>query len=187
MYRTESGSIDQAHGRLNDIVLEALGPEYVRTPLLEASSGLLAAESAPAISFDYASCSSCRRMAPRILVVDDDDHIRRLECKVLERCGYQVEQASDGQAAIDLIDGDGYRAIVLDLMMPKVDGLGVIEHLAKTNPTLITRTVIATAFPREANKHHQLGVCRVIVKPFDIQELITAVNECAHESTTPTN
>ena len=97
---------------------------------------------------------------------------------MLERSGYQVQQAADGHEAIEQIDKDGYSAIVLDLMMPRVDGFGVIDHLARTNPGLMGRTVIATAFPRDAASHRLDAVCRVIVKPFDIEQLVTAVKEC---------
>ncbi len=80
---------------------------------------------------------------------------------MLERSGYQVQQAA-GLEAIERIDTDGYAAIVLDLMMPRVDGFGVIEHLARTNPGMMSRTVIATAFPRDAASHQLDAVCRVI-------------------------
>jgi DNA-binding response OmpR family regulator len=117
-------------------------------------------------------------MCQRVLIVDDDDNIRRLEKRVLERSGYQVQQAADGHEAIEHIDKEGYDAMVLDLMMPRVDGFGVIDHLARTNPGMMSRTVIATAFPRDAASRRLDAVCRVIVKPFDIEQLITAVKEC---------
>ena len=117
-------------------------------------------------------------MSQRVLVVDDDENIRRLEKRVLERSGYQVQQAADGREAIERIEADRYAAIVLDLMMPHVDGFGVIEHLARTNPEMMGKTVIATAFPRDAASRRLDDVCRVIVKPFDIEQLITAVKEC---------
>jgi len=118
-------------------------------------------------------------MAPTILVVDDDEHIRSLETKVLERQGYRVVQASDGNEAIKRLDDDGYAAVVLDLMMPHANGFDVLDHLAQTNPLLIGKTVIATAFVREAENARLHEVCRVLVKPFDIQQLVDAVQTCA--------
>ncbi|SRR6266849_9012017 len=114
-----------------------------------------------------------------ILVVDDDEHIRGLEAKVLEREGYRVDQATDGREAIERLDADGYAALVLDLMMPRTNGFDVIEHLARTNPLMISKTVIATAFPREAGSAGLQEVCCVIVKPFDIHQLVDAVDACA--------
>lgn len=118
-------------------------------------------------------------MAQTVLVVDDDDHIRALEAKVLERKGYQVDQAADGHEAIERLRADGYAAVVLDLMMPRANGFDVIEHLARTEPHMISKIVIATAFPSEAGTARLLEVCRVIIKPFDIQELLDAVQACA--------
>jgi CheY-like chemotaxis protein len=117
-------------------------------------------------------------MAQTILVVDDDEHIRLLETKVLEREGYRVEQAGNGQEAIERIDAEGYAALVLDLMMPRADGFDVLDHLARTNPLMITKTVVATAFPSQAKAVRLQEVCRVIVKPFDIQQLVDAVQAC---------
>ena len=77
-----------------------------------------------------------------------------------------------------LLERDLPTAMVLDLMMPHVDGFGVIEHMARTNPEMMSRTVIATAFPRDAASRRLDDVCRIIVKPFDIEQLITAVKEC---------
>jgi DNA-binding response OmpR family regulator len=117
-------------------------------------------------------------MGEKILVVDDDSHIRALETKILEKRGYRVDQAVDGQDAMMRLDADGYSALVLDLQMPKASGFDVIDHLAKKNPVMISKTVIATAFPREANAVRLQDVCRILVKPFDIHEFVSAVEEC---------
>jgi CheY-like chemotaxis protein len=115
-------------------------------------------------------------MSGRVLVVDDEESIRTLIDRLLTKHGFTVETASDGQWAIEKIARGDFDAIVLDLMMPRVDGLSVIHHMIETNPDLLSRTVVATAFARDANQLQQ--VCRVIVKPFDTSELIAAVREC---------
>lgn len=118
-------------------------------------------------------------MTQTVLVADDDDHIRALEAKVLERSGYQVDQVADGHEAIAHLDADGYAAVVLDLMMPFTNGFDVIEHLARTDPHMISKTVVVTAFPGEASASRLKEVCRVIIKPFDIHELLDAVQACS--------
>jgi len=118
-------------------------------------------------------------MTQRVLVVDDDEHIRVLEAKILEKRGYRVDQAEDGAAAIARVDADGYSALVLDLQMPRVSGFDVIEHLMRNQPEMLRRTVVATAFPRQADAAGLHDVCKVIIKPFDIDELIAAVTSCA--------
>jgi CheY-like chemotaxis protein len=71
--------------------------------------------------------------SPRVLVVDDDKAIRTLVTTVLTRNGDSVETAQNGEEAIGAIAGKKFGAIVLDLMMPKLDGFEVIEHLARTS------------------------------------------------------
>ena len=117
-------------------------------------------------------------MAQRVLVVDDDEHIRVLEAKILEKRGYSVDQAADGDEAIARVDADGYTALVLDLQMPRVSGFDVIDHLIRHDPAMLSRTVVATAFPRQATSAGLQEVCKVIIKPFDIEELISAVAGC---------
>jgi CheY-like chemotaxis protein len=117
-------------------------------------------------------------MMGRVLVVDDEESIRTLIDRVLSRQGFKVETAADGQRAIEKIAQGEFDAIVLDLMMPRVDGFSVLRHLIATNPELISKTVVATAFPRDATNAQLDEVCRVIIKPFDTGELIDAVREC---------
>lgn len=122
-------------------------------------------------------------MMGRVLVVDDEESIRTLIDRVLSRQGFKVETAADGQRAIEKIAQGEFDAIVLDLMMPRVDGFSVLRHLIATNPELVSKTVVATAFPRDATNAQLDEVCRVIVKPFDTSELIDAVRECVeHEA-----
>lgn len=122
-------------------------------------------------------------MMGRVLVVDDEESIRTLIDRVLSRQGFKVETAADGQRAIEKIAQGQFDAIVLDLMMPRVDGFSVLRHLIATNPELVAKTVVATAFPRDATNAQLDEVCRVIIKPFDTGELIDAVRECVeHEA-----
>ncbi len=122
-------------------------------------------------------------MPGRVLVVDDEESIRRLIERLLSRHGFSVVTASDGQRAIDTLAGERFDALVLDLMMPRVDGFGVLRHLVSTQPELVPKTIVATAFPKDATRAQLDEVCRVIIKPFDTSELIEAVRECVeHEA-----
>ena len=126
--------------------------------------------------------STLLEMPQRGLVVDDDVHIRVLEAKILEKRGYSVDQAADGHEAIARVDEDGYSALVLDLQIPRVSGFDVIDHLIRHDPEMLRRTVVATAFPQQANSAGLHEVCKVIIKPFDIEELIAAVAGCGATS-----
>jgi two-component system chemotaxis response regulator CheY len=117
--------------------------------------------------------------APRVLVADDEDSIRRLVTSVLRRAGFETAEAEDGQAAIETLDAERFDAVVLDLMMPRVDGFGVIDHVIATNPHMIEKIVVVTAFPKAAVKERLHHLCGILSKPFDPSELIGAVRDCA--------
>lgn len=118
------------------------------------------------------------QLASRVLVVDDEDAIRTLVSRLLKRAGLDPVPASDGAAAIECLDAGPFDAMVLDLMMPRVDGFGVVEHLAETQPRMVEKTVVLTAFPQNAVKQRLHHVCRVLSKPFDMNELMAAIDEC---------
>lgn len=73
-------------------------------------------------------------MAKKLIVIDDDMYIRELYEEVLKSEGYDVDTAVNGQDAIDKLKQGGYDLILLDIMMPKVDGLGVMQALAAEPP-----------------------------------------------------
>ncbi len=114
----------------------------------------------------------------RVLVADDEDSIRLLVSRLLQRAGYDTTEACDGKEAIDLLDSNPFDAVVLDLMMPRVDGFGVVEHLIATNPRMIEKTVVLTAFPRTAARERMQHLCRVLSKPFELTELLGVVRDC---------
>jgi DNA-binding response OmpR family regulator len=115
----------------------------------------------------------------RALVVDDDDPIRRMLANVVERQNLEVDTARDGVEAIERINDDGYSVIVLDLMMPRVDGFGVLKHLEEHHPEKLCCTIIASAMPEgEIMKRLNLPVYRIHAKPFDMGRLIDDIRAC---------
>ena len=116
----------------------------------------------------------------RILVVDDDPSIRSLITTLLKRTDATVDCADDGDAAIIRLGAQSYSVIVLDLMLPTVDGFEVLERIASTNPESLNRVIILTAVARTKLKPlERRKVWRVMRKPFDIDDFTTAVAECA--------
>ena len=115
----------------------------------------------------------------RALVVDDDDPIRTMLAKVVERQNLKVDTARDGVEAIERIDEDGYSVIVLDMMMPRVDGYGVLRHMQQHHPEKLRCTIIASAVPEsEILKSFNVPVYRIHAKPFDMSRLIADIREC---------
>ena len=116
----------------------------------------------------------------RALVVDDDDPIRTLLSTIIERNDFDVETAKDGAEAIERIADDGYDVILLDLMMPRVDGYSVLEYMREHKPELLERTIVASAVSHvEVLSRFPNLACRVHMKPFDVTALLNDVRVCA--------
>ena len=99
---------------------------------------------------------------------------------IVRRQGFAVETANDGDQAIASIARDGYDVVLLDLMMPRVDGWAVLRFMHDHHPELVPRTIIATAVPeREALRSITDPVFKVHQKPFEIERLISDVNAAA--------
>ena len=120
----------------------------------------------------------------RALVVDDDEPIRTMLAKVVERQNLAVDTARDGAEAIERIDhNDGYALVILDLMMPKVDGFAVLRYMQQHHPDMVKCTIIASAVPEnEILKKFDGGVFRIHAKPFDMAHLIDDIRKCAESN-----
>ena len=115
----------------------------------------------------------------RALVVDDDDPIRTMLTKIVERQNLEVAAARDGREAIDQLDKDGYSLILLDLMMPHVDGFQVLQHITEHYPEKLGCTIVASALPESEIRRRFSGpVYRIHTKPFDLSKLIADVQAC---------
>jgi CheY-like chemotaxis protein len=78
----------------------------------------------------------------KIMVVDDDLYIRELYEEVLKDEGYTVETSSNGEEALSKLKQGGYDIVLLDIMMPKLDGLGVMDALTKNPPQVKNGPII---------------------------------------------
>src|SRR3954471_4946936 len=109
-------------------------------------------------------------MSARVLVVDDEPAIRLLVTKALEKYGFTVETAVDGVDALRKLDRATYDLMVLDVMMPRLDGFGGIEKISgEKAPKVLIMTAASPAVLKQLPTDRVAGV---ITKPFDIRELI---------------
>ena len=113
-----------------------------------------------------------------ILIAEDDLNVRTLLSRILRRSGYTVDLAEDGVEAIARLQDKQYDALVLDLMMPRVNGVEVINYMIEAKPLMVQKTVVVTAFPGTASRTELDAVCHVVPKPFDLQVLLAAIEEC---------
>ena len=120
-------------------------------------------------------------MPPRALIVDDDEPIRVMLSAILRQQGFAVDTARDGDDAIKCLRKEtGYKVILLDLMMPRVNGYDVLRHVAANWPDLLKRIIVATAVPeKEIRRELTQPVFKVHLKPFELPKLIADLRICA--------
>ncbi len=112
----------------------------------------------------------------RILVVEDERDLNDIIVKKLRAEGFTVEAAYDGAEAMDYLDASPYDAVILDIMMPKMDGLELVQRLrAQGNNTPV---IFLTAKDTVADKVKglNLGANDYLVKPFSFDELIARIH-----------
>lgn len=117
----------------------------------------------------------------RVLVADDDHSIRQLVRTIIRRENIEIDCAADGQEAIDKLQEREYAVILLDLMMPRVDGFGVIEYLRTHPPAHKPVVLVITAYADQKFKEVDADlVAGVLRKPFEVADLGNLVRLCVH-------
>jgi DNA-binding response OmpR family regulator len=121
-------------------------------------------------------------MASRIVVIEDEPAIRRGVVDVLRTSGYEVAEAADGLRGYDEAVRLGVDLVLLDLLLPKLDGLEVLARLRKVRPTL--PVIILTARGTEDDRVNGLkgGADDYVVKPFSARELLARVQAVLRRS-----
>ncbi|HZJ57305.1 MAG TPA: response regulator transcription factor [Clostridia bacterium] len=117
----------------------------------------------------------------RILIVDDEELIRDIIKEYLGPEGYIVDEAGDGEEALDLFARNRYSFIILDIMMPKIDGWSVCREIRKTSDVPI---IMLSARGEEYDKlfGFELGVDDYLVKPFSPKELLARIKAIMRRS-----
>lgn len=116
----------------------------------------------------------------RILIVDDEDRIRRLLTMYLEREGYEIEEAEDGETALSKALETDYDLIVLDLMLPGMDGVDVCRGIRKKKATPII--MLTAREKRKPGGGFEAGADDYVVKPFSPRELVHRVKAVLRRS-----
>jgi two-component system response regulator ResD len=119
----------------------------------------------------------------RVLVVDDDDTIAGVVAGYLERAGHTASCVGDGNAALKTIEADPPDLIVLDIMLPEIDGLEVCRRVRATTPDLpiIMLTALGEAEDRIAGL--EVGADDYVTKPFSPRELVLRIDSVLRRST----
>jgi two-component system response regulator ResD len=115
-----------------------------------------------------------------VLVVDDDAALQGLLSTLLTRHGFSVDCASNGRLAFEYLKRGSYSVILLDLMMPDVNGFELLDRIERESPSLMRRVIVLSgAAQRVVDGLDASRVWGLIRKPFDINELLAATKECA--------
>jgi DNA-binding response OmpR family regulator len=120
----------------------------------------------------------------RALVIEDDAAIRRLVEKILRRENFEVAMAADGREALEVLQTRPFDVIVLDLMIPEVDGFEIIEFMKSAHMT--TPVAVVSAVSQQALTRLDLDVVKVVIsKPFDLDEFAKAIVGLCREARLP--
>ena len=121
---------------------------------------------------------------PKILVVDDDSTVRGVVADYLKASGMDVEQASDGVRGLEMARAGHYDLVVLDVMLPHIDGLEIFRRLRHDN--VDSRVVMLTARGEESDRilGLELGADDYLTKPFSPRELVLRVQAVLRRSVT---
>ena len=114
------------------------------------------------------------------LVVDDDPGLQGFFITLLNRHGFAVDCAPNGRVAFDYLRRGSYSVILLDLMMPEVNGLELLDRLGRESPSLLRRVIVMSGAAQPLVD--EVDVSRIwglIRKPFDIDELVSKLRSCA--------
>ena len=127
-------------------------------------------------------------MLMRILVVEDERDLNRVISKRLESEGYSVDRCFDGEEALDFIDVGEFDAIIMDIMMPRINGIEVLKQMRSRNNT--TPVLLLTARDGIGDRVNGLdaGADDYLVKPFAFEELLARIRVMTRKASgNPTN
>ena len=116
-------------------------------------------------------------MSKKVLIIEDNDDIRENVIEILELAGYQVFSANNGKAGVELAFQDIPDIILCDIMMPEMDGYGVLYMLSKRPETIAIPFIFLTAKAEhfDRRKGMEMGADDYLTKPFDDMELLNAI------------
>lgn len=123
----------------------------------------------------------------RILVVDDEEVIRQLLVRTLDKDRYHVEIAKDAEAALKSIKRDSFNLLIMDLRMPKISGMDALKEIKDVNPYI--EVIIITGYPtiELAVEAVKIGAFDFICKPFDLEQLKITVSRCLEKQKSSIN
>ena len=112
-----------------------------------------------------------------VLIVDDEPDILILLRLALEAAGYSTVEASDGEEALEVIRSKHPDVVLLDVMMPRMDGWATLEHIGETGEHPRVIMVTAKTASRDRDRAMELGADDFVTKPFEPAELVERMRQ----------
>lgn len=116
-------------------------------------------------------------MFNKILIVDDSFVSRRMITNIVKDLAEQIDYADDGEKAIEMVNKNDYQLVLLDLLMDKLDGFGVLAHFKENNISIPTIVISADIQESTRNKCLELGALDIINKPPKADEIIKVISQ----------
>ncbi len=123
-------------------------------------------------------------MSARILIVDDEEIVVRSCLRILADTDYVVDVARGGLEALKKIDDTPYDVLVVDIMMPQIDGLDVLKHVKHTRPDSEVIIFTGLAQSETALRARELGAFGYLPKPFEPDEILQLIAQALAKNRT---
>lgn len=118
-------------------------------------------------------------MGLKLLLVDDEEKMLKYLSRRLEIRGYTVSTASSGRAAVALVKENEFDVVLLDFLMPDMNGLEALREIKKIRPAVAVIMISAYSGEKTETEGKSLGLCDFIMKPFDLNHLVESIERAA--------
>jgi two-component system, NtrC family, sensor kinase len=152
----------------------ALVPDETRAARAEASAARVRLAADACVEPPHPTAEAA---GPRVLIVDDEPGIRRIVGRFLRKCGYQVEEAGTGRAAVGALQVSPFDAVISDLRMPGFSGKDLFDHVRREHPELVSRFVLTSGdmLRKETQQFVQQADCLYLEKPYELTDLLAVL------------
>ncbi len=120
-------------------------------------------------------------MRPKALIVEDDPATQRLLAALIAAEGLEVALAGDGEVAIEMLSRETFAIVLLDIALPRVSGTEVMEHLRRTNPSMLERVIVVTGLDVSEIRSLFPTVRQALTKPVMPARLRATIRTCILE------
>lgn len=111
----------------------------------------------------------------KLLIVEDDDRIREILVKYMKNENFEIDEAPDGRNAVKLLDDNMYDLVVLDVMLPDIDGWSILKHIREKDSEMPVIMLTARSEEEDRLFGFELGADDYVTKPFSAKELVARV------------